>query len=136
MKEPLPPYDYEKSFADILSELLKLGYRKYPGGLLRERNLENWIATKTMVGLPQCDNNEKPPQVVISPWRILRAEREYSFASFDVEIRGAVGLDCDGTHQDWFQLRVYGVHPYELLEKLPTFEKQLSAAWVAVKATT
>ena len=84
----------------------------------------NWYAYKTSIDTQDCTCNDKPPQIIITPWRIdiSHTENETLYSS-EISIKGEIL----GKH--WIDIKLYAVPWKDLLPNLDLFERILADTW-------
>ena len=103
-----------------LKKYLELkGYKTY--NATHTDNLCKWYACKQAKTKRECECNDAPPQIVVTPsW--LKFDVGHEYESVEVEIRAEY-------KHIWWKLGMYGLSSDEIQKRLPSIEKSLIKAW-------
>lgn len=80
----------------------------------------DWYAWRKTEAEPHCATNDKPPQIVITPYAFYQAPNTWESVEVD--------LTADSGH-GWFRLKAYSIKLDELPDNLADIESRLIAAW-------
>lgn len=100
--------------------LKESGYKFYQS--YDKDNLCDWYACKRTKSKRECACNQKPVQVVVTPFIINNAEK-----------RESVEIDITAEYNGhWWKMEAYGLSPEEVINKLNEIESALIRAWEAL----
>jgi hypothetical protein len=100
------------------------GFTTGANNLAGQHNDCRWYAWRRLpAGARDCDCNEKPPSLIVTPHLFSMRDRQY--ASVEVSVTGQ-------KDNPWFALKAYSIGVDELPESLPQIEAALLRAWNAL----
>ena len=106
----------------LKSFLEKRGYNIYRT-YLDQRNLCDWYAGKRTTSSRECTTNQKPTQIILTPYR-------YNYSG---SITKGVEVDITAEFNSvWWKLEAYSLSPKDIIKKLDMIEGSLVKAWEAL----
>lgn len=101
------------------------GFREYREA--HEKNGVGWAMYRDLDTKP-CQSNGRPPQLKVSPYRLVGSSHVYESA--DVGIRAAVHGDV------WLDFRIYGLSFADTVAQLAAIETVLRRSWESALAAS
>lgn len=96
------------------------GYKFYKNYI--DRGFD-WYACKRSESKRECTSNEKPPQIVVNPFK-------HTYGDATVE---SVTVDVTACFNGlWWKLEAYSLSPKETIKELDKIEASLVKAWEAL----
>jgi hypothetical protein len=82
----------------------------------------SWTAYKRITNAPDCQCNDKPPNVTVTPYNIV----------FDTNIFHSVEFQLTGELPNgmWFKTEIYGIKYEDVITKLDEIVAILARAWI------
>ena len=105
--------------------LIASGFHIAPNPVKHDINDCPWYAYRRTKGTVDCQCNDKPPSLCITPFEFYI--RDQLIQSVEVSIIGEQDV--------WWNLKAYSLSYDTLKDKLPTVESQLVRAWNALTQT-
>lgn len=106
---------------ELRAELEALGWRF--GYNAHKPTGVGWHAWKRLPDWPDCELNNKPPSLGLTPYSAEANGKKWSSVEFSV---------CGEAQGQWFMLKLYSVQADDAIATIPKAEASLGAAWRAV----
>ena len=110
----------------LRTKLETLGFTTGQNHQSMPENECRWYAWRPLAGGRDCECNEKPPSLIVTPYLYTIRDRQYT--STEVAVTGQRG--------EWFHIKAYSVNPEALPEALPQIEAAIGRAWNALHGST
>lgn len=114
-----------EAVGDLCDWLQANGFKVHTNHLAPPENDCKWLAWRSLSDARDCECNDKPPSLIVTPHLFTMRDRQY--ASVEVSITGQ--------QSDWFNLKAYSIGLDEVRKALPRLESALTRAWNALGAS-
>jgi hypothetical protein len=107
---------------EVLKNALAAEGFKIAPNHLRDSSV-GWYAWRQLRDCPDCALNDKPPSLIVYPYHINHADRDWYSVEFDLSGQLPTG--------EWLNAKVYSITMDEAIAKIPNAERILVTVWNA-----